>query len=480
VVRTLGPYEIRSKLGRGAAAVFWRAYDPVLDREVALCEAVIPLDLDPLARVEFVDGFLQRGRVAAKLSHPGLVEVYSAEVYDGRPVLVTEIVEGEALAYVLARGALSASSTYYLLDQILDAAAYAHGEGVAHEAISPDTVLVTREGRVKIADFGTAVLFAGAPTGRRAAVGPPGYAAPEQIDGAEADHRSDLFSIGVLGYEMLSGVNPFGASEGLSAAAISYRIVHEPPAPLPAPIQDAGGRADPRLVLGAALAKDPDRRFQSAEEFRAGLRGGAVPAGAALLAVAEPKPVPVEAEAAVAAVAPAPAPRRARRAGGGWWSGRAGLGFAAAALLVACAVGVGLFFGLGGSSTGNTTTTLGASVEATSSSTTSSSATSSSTTLSTASALPSSTTVTLVPGTTTSTTLPPPTTTSSTTTTTVAPTTTTAAPTTTTVQQTTTTRRPATTTTRRPTTTTRPATTTTQPATTTTEFVTPTTLGPGQ
>ncbi|MBN1629239.1 MAG: serine/threonine protein kinase [Thermoleophilia bacterium] len=473
MVRTLGPYEIRSKLGRGVAAVFWRAYDPVLEREVALREVVIPFDLDPSVRSEFVDGFLQRGRMAAKLSHPGLVEVYSADVYDGRPVLVTEIVEGEALAHVLARGALSSSSTYYLLDQILDAATYAHGEGVVHEAISPDTVLVTREGRVKIADFGTTGLFAGIPTGRRAAVGPPGYVAPEQIDGAKADHRSDLFSIGVLGYEMLSGVNPFGASEGLSAAAISYRVVHEPPAPLPAEVQAAGPWADPRAVFGAALAKNPDRRFQSAEEFRAALHGGAVPTNTALLAVAAPKTVRLEAEPAVTAVTPGPAPRRARRArrvGGGWWSGRVGLGLTAAALLVACAVGAGLFFGLGDSSSGNTTTTVDASLESTLSS-----ATSSSTTLSTASAVPSSTTVTLVPGTTTSTTLPPATTTSSTTTTTVAPTTTTVAPTTTTVQQTTTTRRPTTTTTRRPTT------TTTQPSTTTTtEFVTPTTLGPGQ
>ena len=466
MARTLGPYEIRSKLGRGVGSVLWRAYEPRQEREVALYEPVIPRELDASAKSEFVSRFLQNGGAAARLSHPGLVAVYSAEVHDGRPVLVTEIPDGENLAQVLARGALSPASALYVVDQLLEATAYAHAQGVLHGALSPERVVLTPDGRVKIADFGTARLFdPTCPSPAATGQGVSGYAAPEQVDNRDVDRRADLFAIGVLGHEMLSGVNPFGASEGLSRATIAYRIVHEPPVPLPAEALEEG-RADLRAVFGAALAKEPARRFQTAEEFRAALHGGPVPAGAPLLAVAAPKPVPPE-------VAPAPArpaPARGRPQAAHRRRRRMGLGLAAATLVGLCALGVGLFFAFSDSSTVSTTTSGGVS-----------NATSSTSSQSGSTALPSSTSITLVPGTTT-TTLPPTTTTAaSTTTTTLAPSTTT-----TTEEATTTTRRPTTSTTRRPTTTTRPPTsttvaptTTTGAPTTTTEFVTPTTLGPG-
>ena len=465
MARTLGPYEIRSKLGRGVGSVLWRAYDPRHEREVALHEPVIPRELDASTRAEFVSRFVEQGGAAARLSHPGLVAVHAAEVHDGRPVVVTEIADGENLAQVLARGALSPASALYVVDQLLEATAHAHAQGILHGALAPERVILTRDGRVKIADFGTARLFDPA-CSSPAAAGPgvPGYAAPEQVDNREVDRRADLFAIGVLGHEMLSGANPFGASEGLSTPTLSYRVVHEPPAPLTAEALE-DGRGDLRAVLGAALAKEPARRFQTAEEFRAALHGGPVPAGALLLAVAEPKPAAPE----VAPVPARPAPSRGRPRAAHRRRRRMGLGLAAATLVVLCALGVGLFFAFSDRSTVSTTTS-GAVGDPGSSTSSPSGST----------ALPSSTSVTLVPGTTT-TTLPPTTTTSTaTTTTTLAPSTTT------TEKATTTTRRPTTSTTRRPTTTTRPPTsttaaptTTTAAPTTTTEFVTPTTLGPG-
>lgn len=471
MARTLGPYEIRSKLGRGVNAVIWRGHDPASERELALREPVIPQDLEAGVRSDFIARFLRDGGVAARLSHPGLVEVYSAEVHNGRPVLATEIVEGENLAQVLARGALSPSSALYVLDQLLDAAAYAHGQGVIHGAISPESVLITREGRVKIADFGIARLCeTAAPTAGAAAAVNPGYAAPEQLTGAEADHRVDIFALGVVGYEMLSGRNAFGASEGQSAAAIAYRITHEPPAPIPAEVLE-GGRSNMRMVLGAALAKDPARRFQNAQEFRAGLRGGAVPMGTALLAVAEPAPAAAEESPAMPGRAKSAGDRGGRGASGGRRKRGFGLGIAAAALILACGLGVGLLFAFGGFSPEETSTT--ATGGAGGASQTSMGPADSTTTGNDPGISPATTGVTLVPGTTTTTAAPSTTTTSTATTTTLAPSTTT-----TTERPTTTTRR-STTTTRRTTTTTRPSTTTTVPETTTTEFVTPTTLGPG-
>jgi hypothetical protein len=461
VARSLGPYEIRSKLGRGVTAVFWRGYDPVLESEVALREPVIPHDLDASAAADFSARFLEQGRAVARLSHPGLVMVYAAEVYDGRPVLVTEIVEGENLAQVLSRGALSPASALYVLDQLLDAVAYAHAEGVIHKDIKPESVLLTRDGRVRIVDFGIARIFDAAPTPGDIAMGTPGYLAPEQAAGSEVDGRADLFAIGVLGYEMLSGENPFGASEGLSAAAIAYRVTNEPPAPFPVEALE-GGRSNLRAVLGAALAKDPARRFQSAQEFRAALHGGSVPAGTVLLAVAEAKPVPVEVKPAASGSGTLAKTRARHTAAARRRRRRVVLGLVAGVFVIACAVVSGLLFGFGGFLPGGTTTSAVVSTDTTSSVTEAGGTDGS----------PSTTSVTLVPGTTTTTTLAP------TTTTTVAPSTTT-----TTVKATTTTHRPTSTTARPPTSTTaRPSTTTTTVApttTTTTEFVTPTTMGPG-
>jgi hypothetical protein len=279
VTDRLGPYELRGELGRGAMAIVWRGYDPKLDREVAIKEPTVPPGTPPAAAIELSERFVREGRTAAALNHPGIVTVFAADVYDGRPAIVMELIEGETLASILERGPLPPSAALSVLSQLLDAVAYAHERGVVHRDIKPDNVFVTTDGRVKLADFGIAHIGGtSALTQAGTIMGTPGYMAPEQVTGEAVDARADIFSIGAVAHEMLSGSNPFGATDGAAPTTVLYRIVHEPAPPLP-PSIDASLPAGLAAVLGHAMAKDPAMRFESASAFRAALNGGVVPAG---------------------------------------------------------------------------------------------------------------------------------------------------------------------------------------------------------
>jgi serine/threonine protein kinase len=268
----LGPYELRGELGRGAMAVVWRAYDPKLEREVAIKEPVIGHGTTPPVAEELVARFVREGKAAAKLNHPGIVTIHAADVFDGRPAIVMELIDGETLSAVLDRGPLEIESAMAVLDQLLDAVAYAHERGVVHRDIKPDNVFVTRDGRVKLADFGIAHVGESSTLKTQAGtvMGTPGYMAPEQVTGDPVDARTDVFAIGAIAHEMLGGRNPFGATDGATPTTIMYRIVHEQSAPLPTDIATPLSNAVRR-----ALAKDPRRRYQSAVEFRVALRGTA-------------------------------------------------------------------------------------------------------------------------------------------------------------------------------------------------------------
>ena len=273
----LGPYELRGELGRGAMARVWRAFDPNLEREAAIKEPLFDPRLSAAVHEELGRRFVKEGKAAAKLNHPNIVTIYAADVYDGRPAIVMELVEGATLSDLLEAGSLSPSEALSVLDQLLDAVGYAHDHGVVHRDIKPDNIFVSAEGRVKLADFGIARVEDAAAT--RATVvgtvlGTPGYLSPEQAVGGAVDARSDLFSVGVVGYEMIAGENPFGSGD---ATTIIYRIVHEPPAELPAQAC-AGLPDDVRPAIMAALAKDPGARPPSAGAFKAALHGGVLPA----------------------------------------------------------------------------------------------------------------------------------------------------------------------------------------------------------
>ncbi len=275
----LGPYEIRGELGTGAMAVVWRGFDTRLERDVAIKEPVIPQGTDSAAAVELAARFVREGQAAAKLNHPGIVTIHAAEVFDGRAAIVMEVIEGETLATIMDRGPLEPASALAVLGQLLDAVGFAHSKGVVHRDIKPDNVFVTHDGRVKLADFGIAHVGTGASLTQAGTVmGTPGYMAPEQVTGQPVDSRADIFAIGVIGFEMLTGHNPFGATDGIAPTTIMYRIVHEPAPTLP-PEAFAGLPADLGYVLATALAKDPADRFADTQAFHSALAGGPVVTG---------------------------------------------------------------------------------------------------------------------------------------------------------------------------------------------------------
>jgi hypothetical protein len=276
----LGPYELRGELGRGAMAVVWRGFDPNLEREVAIKEP-FTLPGDEALNAELSARFVREGRAAAKLNHPGIVTIHNADVFDSRPAIVMELIEGETLSTVLERGPLPAQAALAILDQLLDAVAYAHERDVVHRDIKPDNVFVTHDGRVILADFGIAHVGDSGTLKTQAGtvMGTPGYMAPEQVEGGAVDARTDIFAVGAIAYEMLSGHNPFGADEGAPPTTVMYRIVHEQPPALPASaLAEVPVALAP--IIGVALAKNPADRFSDAHAFRVALGGGPIVTGA--------------------------------------------------------------------------------------------------------------------------------------------------------------------------------------------------------
>ena len=274
--KQIGTFELRGELGRGSMAVVWRAYDPSLDREVAIKEPVLPPESSPDVRAEFAERFVREARAAARLNHPGIVTIYSASLFEGRPRIVMELVEGSTLREVLAGGALDTLQTYAVLDQLLAAAGYAHEHGVTHRDLKPDNVFVTNEGLVKLADFGIAQLGHGGVALTRAGtmLGTPAYMAPEQIRGEPVDVRCDVFALGVIAYECLSGANPFGSEASTHYATIIHRIMSEPTPPLAVGDEPAGPLAG---VIMRALEKDRALRFDSATTMLSAWRGALPP-----------------------------------------------------------------------------------------------------------------------------------------------------------------------------------------------------------
>lgn len=268
----LGPYELRGELGRGAMARVWRAWDPALAREVAIKEPLFDQRLPRETLDEMARRFVAEGKASARLKHPNIVDVYATDVWDGRPAIVMELVEGATLSNLLAKGPLPMGDALLLLDQLLDAVWYAHQHGVVHRDIKPDNIFVTATGRVKLADFGIAHIDDAGVTRLTVAgsvLGTPGYMSPEQALGNPIDARSDLFSIGVVAYEMLTGENPF-TSGASSAATLLYRIVHEPAPNLKMRLPDVPDGVAHAIM--ASLEKNPDDRPVSADAFRRMLR----------------------------------------------------------------------------------------------------------------------------------------------------------------------------------------------------------------
>ena len=263
----LGRYEILSELGQGAMGVVYKARDPVLDRVVAIKTINLTLPKDELA--EYEARFYQEARAAGGLNHPNIVTIYDIGKSDRVAYMAMELLEGEELRSILSsHEPLPISEALDIGAQVAEGLAYAHERQIVHRDIKPANIMVVRDGLVKITDFGIARMRTNeVKTMTGMILGSPKYMSPEQVAGKRADHRSDLFSLGVLFYEMLTGEAPFLAD---SIHGIMYQIMHFTPPPPSSKNAELPDIVD--LIVSKALAKAGDERYQSAKEFARDLR----------------------------------------------------------------------------------------------------------------------------------------------------------------------------------------------------------------
>src|SRR5438445_1963232 len=282
----LGPYEILSPLGAGGMGEVYRAKDPRLGRDVAIkvLPASFSQDTERLRRFE------QEAKAAGVLNHPNITAVYDIGQHDGAPYVVQELLEGETLRSELAGGRFSSRKAIDYALQIAQGLAAAHEKGIVHRDLKPENVFVTRDGRLKILDFGLAKLThakEGSPdqttqptatlgTEPGVVLGTLGYMSPEQLRGRPADARSDIFSFGAILYEMLSGKRAF---RGDSAADTMSAILRDDPPDLSLTDQNISPSLE--RIVRHCLEKNPEQRFQSARDLAfdlEALSGGSAPA----------------------------------------------------------------------------------------------------------------------------------------------------------------------------------------------------------
>ncbi|MBK7662599.1 MAG: serine/threonine protein kinase [Sterolibacteriaceae bacterium] len=261
----LGKYEITSVLGKGGMGTVYLGQDSIIQRRVAL--KAIRKDLLEDQGPDVVKRFQNEARAAGRLNHPGIVAIYDYGEDGDFAFIAMEYVEGcELRALLREKVALPVADACGFLLQLLDALDYAHGAGVIHRDIKPSNAMITRTGRLKLADFGIARIDGSSLTRVGTVMGTPGYMAPEHFKHIEVDHRADIFSAGVILYEMLTHERPFaGPTE-----AIAHRICNEQERKPSEIVPSLPPSFDP--VVARALAKSPAARYQSAAEFADAIR----------------------------------------------------------------------------------------------------------------------------------------------------------------------------------------------------------------
>ena len=268
-VKRFGRYEVVAELGRGAMGVVYKARDPQIDRLVAV-KTVSLWGQEPDEEKEFRLRFLNEAQAAGRLHHSGIVSVFDVgeNPENQDPYIVLEYVAGESLNRILARQKkLELSTALQLAEEIADALDYAHAQGVVHRDIKPANILVTEDGHAKIADFGIAKLNLAHFTLPGRVLGTPAYMAPEQLSGEGADGRSDLFSLGVILYAMVTGHSPF---QGNSATTVCFKVANREPIAVTALDMTLPPQLD--AVISRAMAKNPDDRYQRGADFADDLR----------------------------------------------------------------------------------------------------------------------------------------------------------------------------------------------------------------
>ena len=264
----LGRYEILEELGRGAMGIVYKGRDPKLDRLTAIKTIRFTDDFDEDQAAKIREQFYREAEVVAKLSHPNIVTIYDVGEDLDLSYLAMEYLEGESLeTYARKEQLLSIRKTIDVTAQVCDALGYAHGHGIVHRDIKPANIMILKNGLVKVTDFGIARATASSKTRTGVIKGTPYYMSPEQISGMKVDGRSDIFSLGIVFYQLLTGELPFG---GENLAAIMYQITTvdpEPPTKYNPKIYKAAV-----AILNRALEKSLESRYQNAQQMGDHLR----------------------------------------------------------------------------------------------------------------------------------------------------------------------------------------------------------------
>ncbi len=262
----IGKYEVRRALGKGAMGTVYEGFDPVIERRVAI-KTILREYLEAAQAEEAVARFKREAQAGGRLNHPGIVSVYEYGEDEGGAYIVMEYVEGKELRQWFRSGArFDLIDVFELMKQLLVALDYSHRQGVIHRDIKPANLMVLDGMKLKVMDFGIARIESSSLTQVGTVVGTPTHMAPEQLTGLPADARCDLWSAGVILYELLTGANPFMAD---TPAAVMHKVLQVQPDPpsVRQPSLPKGFDA----VAARALAKRPEERFQGAREFHAAM-----------------------------------------------------------------------------------------------------------------------------------------------------------------------------------------------------------------
>jgi serine/threonine protein kinase len=294
---TLGRYRIIGELGRGAMGAVYRALDPLIEREVAIKTLLPNLPEDVMDEVR--ERFLREARSAGRLNHPNIVTIFDVGEQDGMAYIAMELLQGRSLQRILREsGRLAYDLVADIAAQVADALDFAQRFSIVHRDVKPANVMIDAMERAKLMDFGVAYVPSSTMTQTGTSLGSPRYMSPEQVLGMPVDPRSDIFSLGVVLYEMLARRTPFENPGDTTVFALMNRIAGTPHAPLrqvDARIPEAFER-----IVDRALAKKPEERYQRAGEMAADLRrlgslpAQAAPAPAVPASPAAPRPAPQE------------------------------------------------------------------------------------------------------------------------------------------------------------------------------------------
>lgn len=287
-IESIGRYRIDSVLGRGAMGVVYKGYDEGIDRYVAI-KTVHRNLLSGDEGADWLQRFRREARAAGRCLHQNIVTIFEFGEQDGMPFIVMEFVEGRELSDIIRGERLDRAQAVEIVSQVLDALNYAHAAGIVHRDIKPGNIIILKDGTVKVTDFGIARIDSTSMTAHGSVVGTPSYMSPEQFTGGEIDRRSDIFSTGVVLFELLTGQKPF---PGKSATEVMYRLLnHQPPAVT---------TLNPTLpiamnaVVLKALSREPGDRFATAGEFKAmlGQAAAMAPANEDMTVLMAPPPPP--------------------------------------------------------------------------------------------------------------------------------------------------------------------------------------------